>query len=1027
MANILASLSGDWHTGSNWTDGVVPGVGDTAVLNGKTMTMQPGTTITCDKITNSTALGAANGRLNLAIGAASALDFTLNAVLESTGTGTVDMIQLSSTGVTNKTITVNVNGNITNDGSSGQTVLYVNTGTSQPCVVNINHTGDAITGGSANNLYCTRVNSTYATGTYTQVGNIYQTGIGAQSTVNLSMSVGGMSVDVDGYVSCGYNTTSGLLHISSNATTPTIRVRGGIRPYGTGVGVSIDNCGLCTIDAHSSGVAIEPGQSSKALVLGAGQADIVINGDVLGGTTSAALAISNSASTTSKRTVTVNGDMTCVGLGRLWSGGGWIALTVNGSIDTSAFSYSSSTTSYPVDMPTFSGVGTKLHVTGDVIGPNGGYAGNAGVYLTPTTTGLDLLRVDGTVYGGRSGPAIDGAVTAIGVNCLAAQFNNLQGCPFPPGARPYPAIDMLNFATIDILGVLDFTNGSSPIGACSHVRLSDTSSIQYTDTNNVAQTANLIAATSAVPGAADVRSGVATGSTVGTLVVPAANLVFAGTVYDNGTVGTLDLPAGLVADVIAIKIKTNQLTFTGSGVVADASGAATDYTARFNTIDTSLTAANTAIAGVKAKTDQLAFTVSGVVADAGGADYTTRFNSLDAAIAGIPTLTYTTRFNSIDDDLAALVTGGGVDFTPVLNAISGVDTKVTTGNNTTSAIKTKTDQLVFTANGVTADVSVSVSQVINYDARFDALDLAVNTVKGKTNQLTFGASGVNATASVDTAPIAAAVNTAIAPVANAVANLDADLVTHDTQIKAQLTTIQNATGAIDLTPITTSLNTINANVLGIPTINYTTRFNAIDAALSSVAGDVVVDLSPVLTAVAGVQVAVGGVQADTDAIQLAVSSMSVDLSPVTTAVAGVQTTANAIKAKTDTIAPCDTTGVADAINALEARFESVPSGPVALLPAPPAGRSTLVAYVVNHDGSPRVGQEVTVYVQQASGAGTLVAGNGVVLTSDAEGRVATTVPRGPQYVYAVHNGSRAERVAGRDADVIELPSMIIRV
>ena len=407
-------------------------------------------------------------------------------------------------------------------------------------------------------------------------------------------------------------------------------------------------------------------------------------------------------------------------------------------------------------------------------------------------------------------------------------------------------------------GVFAGTAGVPPI--VSPWRAADIDAFTYQVLDGVSVHA-LVGAAVNVPVPADVRQGVAVGGSTGTLVVPAAGTVLAGVTYDNGTTGTLDL----ATDIAAILAKTSQLTFTASGVVADAAGG-TDYTARFNSLDT-------VTAGIKTKTDQLTFTVSGVVADAGAADYTSRFNSLDAAVAAIPTLSYSARFDSVDADLDAIATGGGVDFTSVLAAISAVDTAVGVVDGKAASIKTKTDQLAFTADGVVADVSVSVSQAINYDARFDAIDTDLLAVRGATDQFTFGINGVNSTATVDASGIASATASAINPNIIAVAD---QLTAHDTAVATQLTTIQNATGAIDLTPITSSLATVNTNVLAIPTLVYTTRFNAIDGALNSLAldvGNVNIDLTPV-----------------TDSIAL-----------LGTDVDAVGATAAAIKAKTDQI------------------------------------------------------------------------------------------------------------------------------
>ena len=96
MAYILALSSGDWHTSTNWTGGVVPGVGDVAVLNGKTMTMNSGSTITCAEITNDSTLGAINGKLNLVVGTYSTFIFTINANVKAKGASVRDMVQFSN-------------------------------------------------------------------------------------------------------------------------------------------------------------------------------------------------------------------------------------------------------------------------------------------------------------------------------------------------------------------------------------------------------------------------------------------------------------------------------------------------------------------------------------------------------------------------------------------------------------------------------------------------------------------------------------------------------------------------------------------------------------------------------------------------------------------------------------------------------------------------------------------------------------------------------------------------------------------
>ncbi len=59
MANIIASTSGDWHTGSTWVGGVVPGPADVAYLNNHVITVAA--EITCLEISSRAEHGAAAG------------------------------------------------------------------------------------------------------------------------------------------------------------------------------------------------------------------------------------------------------------------------------------------------------------------------------------------------------------------------------------------------------------------------------------------------------------------------------------------------------------------------------------------------------------------------------------------------------------------------------------------------------------------------------------------------------------------------------------------------------------------------------------------------------------------------------------------------------------------------------------------------------------------------------------------------------------------------------------------------------
>ena len=96
MATILAAQNGNWNSTSTWTGGVVPGAGDVAVANTRTVTVN--VSVTCTEIRNDTTGGAtAGGSFTLSNGITLTGDVyagttTSTATLSGTASATIDGI-----------------------------------------------------------------------------------------------------------------------------------------------------------------------------------------------------------------------------------------------------------------------------------------------------------------------------------------------------------------------------------------------------------------------------------------------------------------------------------------------------------------------------------------------------------------------------------------------------------------------------------------------------------------------------------------------------------------------------------------------------------------------------------------------------------------------------------------------------------------------------------------------------------------------------------------------------------------------
>lgn len=506
-----------------------------------------------------------------------------------------------------------------------------------------------------------------------------------------------------------------------------------------------------------------------------------------------------------------------------------------------------------------------------------------------------------------------------------------------------------------------------------------------------------------------------------------------------------------IADTLnAIRAKTDKLTFTGANaVVASASVDTSGFATRFDAIDTSVAAVNTAVAGIKSKTDQLQFNASGVIAYTASNDYTARFDTIEDLTSSIyntlPTV-YATSFAGVNtklDELQTLVTTGGVDLSPITTDLTAVKNKVV-------EIYGKTNQLVFTPVGVVADVEVSISQVTDYSARFTSLDNAVENVSDFVSQLRFNEDGVIASAIVNTDPLENRLINMELAIGNTAK--EATLLSKYALLDTKLTTIANAQGAIDLQPIAESLSDIYTKVLLIPTLTYSSNFVGVNNKLDMIVNnqaDVSVDLTPVTTALevldakvvagtastsAGITTVQGMLNTTTTAIgavNTGVTAANNKLQLLATAVDNIPTTdLSGVNAKLDIIqttlnatGDCDLTPVLDKLDELTGRFD-VPNGPITVIPQAPVGLKRLYATCRTPSGSPAVGEQVKLRVLMASGNGMIYNNaSEMVSVSDSDGLVVFDVVQDEGMVLLVTYGRRTERVQCDNKPVQQLPTL----
>jgi hypothetical protein len=212
MATITAASSGNWNTGGNWTGGAVPGNGDTADLNGKTMTLDITTVPATGTLLGITS-AASGGSITIALDTLGST--TINATTISAGS--VSMIVVS--GTTGNTLTIN--GDIIGGDNNGDW--------SQRGAIRHNGTGSIVINGDVS--------------AYTAVANQGYTCHGIYNTSTGSITITG---DVTGgrYYNYGiYGTSTGTITVTGNVTGGTSVLSFGIYNQG-GANVTLNSCNL---------------------------------------------------------------------------------------------------------------------------------------------------------------------------------------------------------------------------------------------------------------------------------------------------------------------------------------------------------------------------------------------------------------------------------------------------------------------------------------------------------------------------------------------------------------------------------------------------------------------------------------------------------------------------------------------------------------------------------------------------------------------------------------------------------------
>lgn len=312
MATITAAANGNWSDGATWTGGVVPGDGDTADLNGKTVTWNLLTIPASGTLASLTSSGS-SGKLNLTASGSNTYTLNVADTASSIQAGTDTMITVTGAA---PSASVVINGNPTGGSTTARYAIEHNSsatltlngkpsagsGSVSPGLVksgtgNVTVTSASTIAAGLSNNYAINNNSTG--GTLTVNANT-----GSLAIVN---SVAG-TVILNGNVLGGGAANPSL----RNASTGSITVNGNVQGAASGTsanGITNASAGTITVNGNVTG----GGDSGANGITHTGNGgSIVINGNVTSGTHHAAYGVQL---TNPNALCTVNGSIIYSGTG----------------------------------------------------------------------------------------------------------------------------------------------------------------------------------------------------------------------------------------------------------------------------------------------------------------------------------------------------------------------------------------------------------------------------------------------------------------------------------------------------------------------------------------------------------------------------------------------------------------------------------------------------------------------------------------------------------------------------------------